>query len=284
MIFSALFLSFGIIGTQAQGSGKLEGEGKITTHHYEDQAGVLDTSQVMCGIKGSDMDLTRITAVAGLSSAKCRTCLKISTSSKTVYAMAVDSGGVGLDLNKSQFKELSGDITGLVQVKWEEADASHCAGVIKSGGSSNEPSYGNTQQETPQTPSKSPENIQEPNTPNQSQNKQPSDGQNTSHINQQYPQAQDGQNTSQLDQNTQGKTSQPAQSPQQSDGQYSQAGQSAQGQTTQPAQSPQQSDGQYSQADQSAQGQTPQPAQSPQQADGQYPQGGQNIQQYAFYQ
>ncbi|KAJ9084733.1 hypothetical protein DSO57_1021238 [Entomophthora muscae] len=123
MIICGLLLAWrawaGITGTQ-----------KISTHDYLAVEETLDKNPVYCGIPGSTMNLGRITAVQGLTSSQCGTCLRISGNDKDTYVMAVDKGGAGLDLNTKSFSYLFGEDTGLFGASWEPADQSHCSGII----------------------------------------------------------------------------------------------------------------------------------------------------------
>ncbi|KXN71917.1 hypothetical protein CONCODRAFT_78083 [Conidiobolus coronatus NRRL 28638] len=117
-------------------SAALSGNQKITTHHYNEVKGALDTNPVFCGYPGSQMDISRITAVQGLTQSQCGACLKVCNAedpSKHQYVMAVDRGGVGLDLNVDSFYALFGDRTGLYGATWEQVDSSNCAGILQNG-------------------------------------------------------------------------------------------------------------------------------------------------------
>ncbi|KAI0223427.1 hypothetical protein L0F63_004491, partial [Massospora cicadina] len=113
--------------------GALTGSQRISTNHYEEQAADLEGNPTMCGYKGSQMKLSKVTAAAGLAQSECGTCLEITGGSDTVYSVAVDSGGTGLDLNKSQFKQLFNDVTGRYQASWKPVSQSNCAGFLKNG-------------------------------------------------------------------------------------------------------------------------------------------------------
>ncbi|KAI9291439.1 hypothetical protein K502DRAFT_272853, partial [Neoconidiobolus thromboides FSU 785] len=110
----------------------LSGSGPISTHPYQEQRSILETSQVACGIPASQMNLDRVTAVQGLDKSQCGTCLKVTSKQNglVLYIVAVDIGGQGLDMNTVAFSQLSdGETTGHVDVTWESTDAGKCAGV-----------------------------------------------------------------------------------------------------------------------------------------------------------
>jgi hypothetical protein len=117
-------------------SAALSGNQKITTHDYNQIQGALDTNPVFCGYPGSQLDISRITAVQGLTQSQCGACLKVCNAddpSKHQYVLAVDRGGVGLDLNMDSFYALFGDRTGLYGATWEQVDNSNCAGILQNG-------------------------------------------------------------------------------------------------------------------------------------------------------
>ncbi|KAJ9049568.1 hypothetical protein DSO57_1023142 [Entomophthora muscae] len=115
-------------------SGMLSGSQPVTTNYYHIQKAALNISPVACGIYGNDMDVSRITAVQGLTFDECGTCLRVSNpddSTKFQFVMAVDRGGRGLDLNMDTFKVLfNGQESGAFMAKWEVTESSHCAGII----------------------------------------------------------------------------------------------------------------------------------------------------------
>lgn len=113
--------------------GALSGQQPISTHHYDAIAAYLDTNPVFCGILGSHLDLSRITAVQDLTPDQCGTCLRIAGGGSAVYVMAVDRGGAGLDLNRDSFMALFGEETGMFQASWEPVASFHCVGIVRGG-------------------------------------------------------------------------------------------------------------------------------------------------------
>ncbi|WP_412074636.1 hypothetical protein ACLF6K_00165 [Streptomyces xanthophaeus] len=113
--------------------GKLEGSGPIASHNYRALANRLDSHPVSCGIPGSTMDLSRITAVEGLTGEECGTVLKVTNAldpSKFEYVMAVDQGGLGLDLNTEAFSKLFGTETGRWNAHWEVVNSHYGDGIV----------------------------------------------------------------------------------------------------------------------------------------------------------
>ncbi|KAJ9073979.1 hypothetical protein DSO57_1010958 [Entomophthora muscae] len=113
--------------------GALTGKQPISTHYYDTLAEYLDTNPVFCGILGSHLNISRITAVQGLTQDQCGTCLRIAGGGHEVYVMAVDKGGAGLDLNKDSFMFLFGEDTGMFEATWEPVDSANCTGIVKGG-------------------------------------------------------------------------------------------------------------------------------------------------------
>jgi hypothetical protein len=86
------------------------------------------------------LDLSRITAVQALDkTTDCNKCIKVvnTKNNKFIYALAVDLGGMGLDLSIPSFKELFGQQYDASPASWSETDYSNCAGIYSKGGSSN---------------------------------------------------------------------------------------------------------------------------------------------------
>ncbi|KAJ1954203.1 hypothetical protein IWQ62_005813 [Dispira parvispora] len=118
-------------------SATLSGSGDISTHIYEGMAG-LDTNPPFCGMPYAELQLNRITAVQGLQKDQCGKCIKVTSgkdTSKSVYLLAVDQGGAGLDINSQAWDTLFNEPPSKAPATWEEADSSQCAGVWSQGGS-----------------------------------------------------------------------------------------------------------------------------------------------------
>ncbi|KAJ1928502.1 hypothetical protein IWQ60_001976 [Tieghemiomyces parasiticus] len=93
-----------------------------------------------CGLDYSydKVDLTRVTAVQSMSTSMCGACIKVTSqesSGKSVYVMAIDQGGVQLDVSTDAFKKLFGSELGQFPAKWEEVASSHCSGILRGGSS-----------------------------------------------------------------------------------------------------------------------------------------------------
>ncbi|KAJ2233136.1 hypothetical protein GGF40_002220 [Coemansia sp. RSA 1286] len=118
----------------------LSGSGTITYHDYRaiplDQ---LKYNPPSCGMPYAELDLDRITAVQQMNTATdCGQCIKITNAndpSKFVYALAVDTGGRGLDLSKASFGKLFNIDDGVGPASWSPVANSNCAGAWSNLGS-----------------------------------------------------------------------------------------------------------------------------------------------------
>ncbi|KAJ1664125.1 hypothetical protein IW140_004339 [Coemansia sp. RSA 1813] len=119
-------------------SGSLTGSGDVTYNDYEaiseaDRA----TNPPSCGMPYAQLDLSRITAVEAMDTATdCGTCLKVTNTgdtSKTIYVLAVDTGGQGLDLSEPAFSQLFPLTDGMGSAEWSPVDSSYCAGIWNTG-------------------------------------------------------------------------------------------------------------------------------------------------------
>ncbi|KAJ1925243.1 hypothetical protein IWQ60_004679 [Tieghemiomyces parasiticus] len=75
-----------------------------------------------------------------MSTSMCGACIQVTSqnsSGKSVYVMAIDQGGVQLDVSTAAFKELFGSELGQFPAKWKEVDSSHCSGILRGGSSNN---------------------------------------------------------------------------------------------------------------------------------------------------
>ncbi|KAJ9088297.1 hypothetical protein DSO57_1024435 [Entomophthora muscae] len=109
----------------------LYGAYNVTTHPYEELAARGKLDLTYCEYKDSEMILSRVTAVENLVLSECGACLEVMSGRKFEFVMAVDHGGLGLDLNTSTFKKLFNDHTGVYHAKWKPADPEKCRGVFK---------------------------------------------------------------------------------------------------------------------------------------------------------
>ncbi|KAJ2614236.1 hypothetical protein H4S08_001805 [Coemansia sp. RSA 1365] len=121
-----------------QVTGALKGSAIISYHDYfQFSLKELEFSPPSCGIPFAELDRTRITAVSALDKAvDCGKCIKVTNTddkSKFTYVLAVDTGGVGLDLSKQAFGKLFDVSLGRASAQWEPADSSHCNGIWKPG-------------------------------------------------------------------------------------------------------------------------------------------------------
>ncbi|KAJ1797260.1 hypothetical protein LPJ75_007077, partial [Coemansia sp. RSA 2598] len=118
----------------------LSGSGTITYHDYRAiPLDLLKYNPPSCGMPYAELDLDRITAVQQMNTATdCGQCIKITNTndpSKFVYALAVDTGGRGLDLSKGSFGKLFNIDDGVGPASWAPADNSNCVGAWSKLGS-----------------------------------------------------------------------------------------------------------------------------------------------------
>ncbi|KAJ1654923.1 hypothetical protein IWQ61_005230 [Dispira simplex] len=118
-------------------SAALSGSGDISTHDYIGLGAGLANNPPFCGMPYAELKLDRITAVQGLQQSECGTCIKVTCGrnpSKSVYLLAVDKGGAGLDINTQAYETLFNEPPGRAPATWEVTDSSQCAGVWNQGG------------------------------------------------------------------------------------------------------------------------------------------------------
>ncbi|KAJ1769419.1 hypothetical protein IW140_004338 [Coemansia sp. RSA 1813] len=114
------------------------GSGSVTYHDYQAlPLELLKYNPPFCGMPYTSLDVTRITAVAGMTTDQCGTCLKVTNSanpSKFVYVLAVDKCMNALDISKPAFAQILDIDAGHGDVSWTPVDKSLCAGVYPAGG------------------------------------------------------------------------------------------------------------------------------------------------------
>ncbi|KAJ2511708.1 hypothetical protein GGI11_005007, partial [Coemansia sp. RSA 2049] len=129
----------------ARGSmGNLAGSGTITYHDYQAiPLAALQYNPPSCGMPYAELDVTRITAVQQMDKATdCGQCVKVSNAndpSKSVYVLAVDTGGRGLDLSKPAFGQILNIDDGVGAATWEPVAAANCAGIWSNGAQQQQP-------------------------------------------------------------------------------------------------------------------------------------------------
>jgi hypothetical protein len=111
LVYIGCVSSFGI---EKERHSFLKGNQKVGYHMYAQLKDVLDEFPVFCGIPGSFLDLTRITAVQGLEWLECGTVLKV-----TSDAFKYLNNGIEQDH--------------LVHVKWEPINSLHGKDIITKG-------------------------------------------------------------------------------------------------------------------------------------------------------
>ncbi|CAG8487519.1 474_t:CDS:2 [Ambispora leptoticha] len=110
----------------------LSGSQTITPEDYPVFGPKAVNNPPFCGMPYAELDLNRITAVEGLGQGGCGTCLKVTSlddSSKSVFVLAVDQGGQGLDLSTGAFMVLFGQDQSPAGASWSPVDGSNCNGI-----------------------------------------------------------------------------------------------------------------------------------------------------------
>ena len=127
-MFSAVFL---IALAAAQGmSGS---SARCTYHDYESYEPVasFENSPAWCGIRYSQLNLARITAVNGLGGDGCAKCLRVSGPAGSLYVLAVDTkADPGLDIARSSFAAITNEnVLNPISCSWTVVADSYCAGI-----------------------------------------------------------------------------------------------------------------------------------------------------------
>ncbi|KAJ1737940.1 hypothetical protein H4S06_002097 [Coemansia sp. BCRC 34490] len=134
----AAALALTALQSSAQAASVPAGSGLATFNDYQQfPLSTLQYNPPFCGMPYTSLDVTRITAVAGLTLDQCGTCLKVSSAadpSKSTYVLAVDKCVAGLDLSKPAFAKILNIDLGKANVKWEPVDKKLCSGVYPAGG------------------------------------------------------------------------------------------------------------------------------------------------------
>ncbi|KAI8391785.1 uncharacterized protein BYT42DRAFT_558071 [Radiomyces spectabilis] len=138
MLTSLLTWGIGALLTgQVAYAATLEGSANITPQDYYGlPAAALANNPPACGMPYNQLNLARITAVQNMrTDSTCNLCLKVSSSQtgKSIYVLAVDMGGSGLDLSIPAFEYLFNQRYDASPAKWETVDDSYCTGIYTPG-------------------------------------------------------------------------------------------------------------------------------------------------------
>ncbi|RCH84580.1 hypothetical protein CU098_005305 [Rhizopus stolonifer] len=132
--FFALPVIFALINVTFAG---LSGSTSVTPEDYYGLGPqALETSYPACGMPYNELNLARITAVEDIDiSSECGQCLEVTNSNngESIFVLAVDKGGQGLDISIPSFESLFGQSTDPAPASWAAVDISNCEGIHTPG-------------------------------------------------------------------------------------------------------------------------------------------------------
>ncbi|KXN65262.1 hypothetical protein CONCODRAFT_13215 [Conidiobolus coronatus NRRL 28638] len=112
----------------------LAGDQVVTCHDYEGMDPISLKNPPSCGYDYSKLDLTRVTAVQGLSKSQCGSCLRVSNPSDPsnwIHVLVIDTGGRGLDLSTSAFIKLFNSTDHPSRAMWYPVESDNCEGIYQ---------------------------------------------------------------------------------------------------------------------------------------------------------
>ncbi|KAI9493035.1 hypothetical protein BDB00DRAFT_406077 [Zychaea mexicana] len=115
----------------------LSGSATITPQDYYGlPVNALENNPPACGMPYAQLNLALITAVEAMDTAfTCNLCLNVTNQdqSRSIYVLAVDLGGSGLDLSIPAFEYLFDQRYDASPASWSTVDDSYCAGIYTPG-------------------------------------------------------------------------------------------------------------------------------------------------------
>ena len=123
-ILALAFAGLGLV------SGQLSGAQVITPEDYPVFGPNAPNNPPFCGYAYSSLNLNQITAVQGLDSSDCGTCIQVCGNGNCGYALVVDQGGEGLDLSTGLFSQLFGQSQTPEYATWNQVSDSNCDGIM----------------------------------------------------------------------------------------------------------------------------------------------------------
>ena len=106
---------------------------RCTYHDYESYEPVasFENSPGWCGIRYSQLNLARITAVNGLGGDGCAKCLRVSGPAGSLYVLAVDTkADPGLDIARTSFAAITNtNVLNPISCSWTVVADSFCQGI-----------------------------------------------------------------------------------------------------------------------------------------------------------
>jgi hypothetical protein len=116
-------------------AGTLSGNDIISVENYPDIGSNSPDSPPFCGMSWDSLDLSLITAVQGLTTDQCGTCLLVcgAEPNACAYILAVDQGGRNLDLSTGISGHVIGTTDGVAWAEWEPVADEYCSHIYQSG-------------------------------------------------------------------------------------------------------------------------------------------------------
>jgi hypothetical protein len=105
------------------------GSGLITVEDYPVFGPNAPHNPPFCGMPYDSLDLNRITAVQDLSQHECGTCIHVCGAAGCANVLAVDRGGIGLDLSTGISVSVIGNKDGRGHATWKKVDKAACHGI-----------------------------------------------------------------------------------------------------------------------------------------------------------
>ncbi|KAI9772857.1 MAG: hypothetical protein M1840_008739 [Geoglossum simile] len=107
----------------------ISGSALITVEDYPVFGPHAPHNPPFCGMPYDSLDLSRITAVQGLSHRECGSCLRVCGAVGCANVLAVDRGGIGLDLSTGISESVIGNKDGRGHAAWKRVDKEACNGI-----------------------------------------------------------------------------------------------------------------------------------------------------------
>ncbi|KAI9786954.1 MAG: hypothetical protein M1839_005185 [Geoglossum umbratile] len=105
------------------------GSAIITVEDYPVFGPHAPNNPPFCGMPYDSLDLNRITAVQDLTRSECGTCIRVCGTVGCANVLAVDRGGIGLDLSTGISERVIGNKDGRGRATWKKVDKSACKGI-----------------------------------------------------------------------------------------------------------------------------------------------------------
>jgi hypothetical protein len=134
-MFTAIPMALLSLLVLTSAAGSLSGNDFISVENYPDIGFNAPESPPFCGMAWESLDLSRITAVQGLTTDQCGTCLLVcgAEANACAYILAVDRGGRNLDLSTGISGDIIGTTDGIAWAKWQPVSGEYCNHIYRGG-------------------------------------------------------------------------------------------------------------------------------------------------------